>query len=202
MTPILAWDQAPRAIAERIATRQGPALVAVGGPVGAGKSTLALLLSECVIRTDDYLPDYHAVPEAERDEPERSHLDELASHLARLRAGLETMVPVWSFQEHRRVGVRLARPAPVIVFEGIHALHESLPADVRVFVEASPGTRWKRWEALEASGARGWGVQAARRYFDKVAEPAFASRAATMRARAHVIVVNDEGEAATSDRYS
>ena len=185
-----------------------PVVVGITGPVGSGKSTLAARLCACILSTDDYLPDYENIPEHERDDPRHMDAPLLLSNLADLRAGRPARVPVWSFQTHRRAGLReVAAPArhadphsgrghaapTLIVVEGIHALHASVsPAlDVRVFVEAPSAIRWQRWEALEQSGARGWGVEKARAFFHNVAEPTFAQRAAAYRAVADVIVAND-----------
>jgi uridine kinase len=188
-----------------LARRQGasvltPAVVGVTGPVGAGKSTLALRLSGCVVSTDHYLPDYHAVAEHLRDQPEQADLPRLVADLRRLRAGEHSSIPRWCFHEHRRVGeqsvgpARAARPGlrPLVVVEGLFALHETVrPAlDAAVFVDAPAGVRWGRWETLERTGVRGWGVEYARAFFDNVAEPTFARYAAAYRAAADVVVVN------------
>jgi uridine kinase len=101
------------------------------------------------------------------------------------------------------VGEREVLPARVIVLEGIHALHEpgdgcSVESgglagciDVRAFVEAPASVRWARWERIEASGERGWGVEVAREFFHRVAEPTFAKFEGVYRGRADVVVVND-----------
>src|ERR1041384_7368915 len=79
------------------------------------------------------------------------------STLAALRAGLEADIPVWSFQTHRRDGSRRIAPAPLIILEGIHALHDTIAhhLDLRIFVDAPRDTRWRRWERVERSGQRG-----------------------------------------------
>lgn len=168
-------------------------VVAVTGPVGAGKSTLARTLSGCVLSTDDYLPDYDLLPYQERDLPERMDAALLLENLSDLRNGRSARVPVWSFQSHRREGYREVAPEALIVCEGIHALFAPLAraADIRVFVDAAPQTRWCRWERLEASGERGWGVERARAFFHEVAEPTYAARAGQYRAAAHFLVVNE-----------
>ncbi len=172
-------------------------VIAITGPVGAGKSTLASLLSACVVSTDHYLPDYHLVPEHERDLPHRADFARLAQDLASLRRGVETTIPVWSFQTHRREGAQRITPAHPIVLEGIHALHEpeSQPLthliDIRVYVDAPRATRWSRWEQIESSGERGWGVEKARAFFDAVAEPTFAQYESLYKSRADIVVVNE-----------
>lgn len=207
MSPILTTlDDAPLRVREALAAVASPGsprpmVVGVTGPVGAGKSTLALRLSGCIIGTDHYLPDYDATPEHLRDLPESADLGRLVADLARLRLGEAASVPEWSFHEHRRVGERVIEPprparpgwTPLVVVEGLFALHERVrPAlDLAVFVEAPPAVRWARWERLEQTGVRGWGVEYARTFFNAVAEPTFARYAAAYRAAADVVVVND-----------
>ena len=174
-----------------------PPVVGITGPVGAGKSHLARLLSPCVLSTDDYLPDYDRVAYHERDDPAFSDQARLVSDLRSLREGRVTRVPVWSFQSHARAGEREltppALPHPIVV-EGIHALHDTLlpEIDIGVVVTASKAVRWQRWEHLESTGHRGWGVEVAREFFHDVAEPTFDRFFSLYLARAHLIVLNDD----------
>jgi pantothenate kinase len=190
----LAWREADRAILEAVAERSR-VLIAVTGPVGSGKSTLAKRLSHCVVHSDDFLPDHDLVGYDRRDDPAQADLATLKKTLASLAAGEPADVPVWSFQTHRREGSRTVRPEPVVVVEGIHAFHESIRplADLLVYVDAPADVRWKRWEHLELTGQRGWGVDRARRYFDEVAEPTFSKVASEYLSAAHFVVRNDPG---------
>ncbi len=191
--PVLTWADAPariRAAAEAALAGRTTAVIGVTGPVGAGKTSLARLLSPCVVSTDSYLPDYDAVEYAARDRAEVADLARLASDLARLRRGETARVPVWSHVTHRREGEREVSPARLVVCEGIHALHAAAREhlDVAVYVDAPAAVRWRRWERIELAGERGMGVEEARRFFDQVAEPTFA--AAEYRARADFVVIN------------
>ncbi|MGH7242467.1 MAG: uridine kinase family protein [Phycisphaerales bacterium] len=194
---ILDWDDAPGKILQSLAAdRVG--VIGITGPVGAGKSHLSGLLrgdSGIHLATDDYLPDYDKVAYEGRDDPDRADSAALIQNLQDLRAGRATRVPQWSFQSHSRVGYRDVPPSKLILVEGIHALHERLlpHLDVCVFVEAPPDVRWKRWEHLEATGQRGWGVEVARQFFHAVAEPTFGKYAPIYMSRAHFIVRNDSG---------
>ena len=191
--PVIPFHRARADLLARASELSAPVVIGITGRVGAGKSTLAASLTPCVLSTDDYLPDYDTVPEAQRDDPRHADFATLVANITLLRAGRPARVPVWSFHTHRREGETLREPAAIIVVEGIHALHASLRAtlQMRVFVEASPATRWNRWEALERSGVRGWGVAKAREFFHAVAEPTFARWEDEYRAAAHVIVAND-----------
>jgi hypothetical protein len=100
--------------------------------------------------------------------------------------------PIWSFQTHRREGYREVSPGSIVACEGIHALHEPVRGlfHLKIFVEASREVRWSRWEHLEATGQRGWGVEKAREFFEQVAEPTFATTAQVYRECADIVVVN------------
>ncbi|HZW08876.1 MAG TPA: hypothetical protein VFF69_03150 [Phycisphaerales bacterium] len=192
----ISWDEAPaliEAAANRLRAGPGrPVVVGVTGPVGSGKSTLASRLGGAGVSTDWYLPDYDALPEHERDEPRHASLDLLAAHLAALRRAEAIDAPQWSFHSHRREGRRRVEPAPLVVCEGLFALHREVRPliDVGVYVDAPAALRWRRWAAQERAGARGWGVERARAYFERVAEPTFDKSASEYRGRAAFIVAN------------
>jgi uridine kinase len=191
---IVGWGEAPGVIGRLVSRVESEVVVVgIGGPVGAGKSTLAGMLSSCVVSTDSYLPDYEAVEYERRDDPEASDLGLLGEHLVALRAGRAAWVPVWSYEVHRRVGERAVAPAPVVVCEGLHALHGSVRGalDVVVYVDAPREVRWARWAAMERSGQRGWGVEVAREFFERVAEPVHARVAGEHRSAADVVVANE-----------
>jgi pantothenate kinase len=170
-------------------------VIGITGPVGAGKSTLAAQLSSCVIATDHYFPNYDVTPEHLRDVPEYSDLPRLASDLAALRRGEDVTIPVWSFVSHSREGYQRVQGAPIVVCEGIHALHEIPRAhlDISIYVDAPSTVRWSRWEALELSGARQLGVEQARAFFHEFAEPIFGRFAGGYKSAARFVVVNDGG---------
>jgi len=168
-------------------------VIGITGPVGAGKSTLAAQLSSCVIATDHYFPNYDVTPEHLRDLPEHSDLPRLAIDLAALRRGEDVTIPVWSFVSHSREGYQRVQGEPIVVCEGIHALHEIPRAhlDISVYVEAPSTVRWSRWEALELSGVRQLGVEQARAFFHEFAEPIFGRFARGYKSAARFVVVND-----------
>ncbi|MEY4119148.1 MAG: hypothetical protein RLZZ116_2476 [Planctomycetota bacterium] len=198
---VLAMEDAVGAIRAAARARGTRAVVAVTGPVAAGKSTLARALVSpmmgqtggCVVSTDHYLPDYERTPEHLRDLPESSDLARLARDLAELRQGRATRIPQWSFESHARVGELLVEPAELIVVEGLHALHEvpRVHVDIGVFVEAPRDARWARAVARERAGERPWPIEYLEHFFGNVAEPTFWRNAERYRAAAQFVVVND-----------
>jgi uridine kinase len=191
------WQSAHEHISAAIADRRGNdpnrvVVVGITGRVGAGKSTLAARLTPCIIATDNYLPDYDSIPYHERDQPHHADVARLAKDLASLRRRKPIRAPIWSHQTHRREGYRQLSPADVVACEGIHALHGPIAAllDLKIFVEAPSDVRWSRWETLELTGQRGWGVEKARTYFNHVAEPTFAAAEPDYLAAADIIVSN------------
>lgn len=198
----LAWDEAAEGVLGRLREmKRGVGVVGITGPVGAGKSHFSKLLcgtgglQGVHLATDDYLPDYDKVKYEERDDPALADTELLRKNLAALRQGARANVPTWSFQTHSRIGYRIVEPSSLVIIEGIHALHDGIfpQLDLCVFVEAPAKVRWDRWEYLETSGQRGWGVDVAREFFHGVAEPTFERFAPLYRARAHFIVRNDSG---------
>ncbi len=168
-------------------------LIAIGGRVGSGKTTLAQRLGGRVLSTDEYLPDYAEVSDLERDERRHADLALLDMNLRDLMRGRATRVPIWSFEHHRRVGERMFDPTPLLIVEGIHALHPGVRdlAHIRVLVEAPREIRWSRWNQIERDGERGWGVEHALWHFENVAEPAFDRYEDEYRASADLIVRNE-----------
>lgn len=195
----LSWDEAPGRLIGALRDRcNSVGVVGITGPVGAGKSLLTDRLCShggIGLATDDYLPDYDRVKYEDRDDPEKADLPLLIQNINALRCGETARIPKWSFHTHARDGYREVAPAPVVVIEGIHALHDRILPHLNlcVFVEAPPSVRWNRWEHLEISGQRGWGVEVAKRFFDSVAEPTYARFAPIYRSRAHFVVRNDLG---------
>jgi uridine kinase len=132
-------------------------VIGVAGGSSSGKTTVAERLAElastrhiALLKLDSYYVDLSDRPMAEReafdfDHPDAFEWSLLDDHLAALAAGAAVPVPVYDYVQYNRSGeVKLVRPAPIIVVEGILVLWE--PAlrerfDLKVFVDTDADIR-------------------------------------------------------------
>lgn len=121
-------------------------LIAIGGCSGAGKSTLARALAAhlpdaATIALDSYYA--NRGPVANYDHPDALDWVLLVEHLDALGRGVAVSVPVYDFEVHARTdAVEVIEPAPIVIVEGILALHHDAVrrrSDMKVFVESESG---------------------------------------------------------------
>ena len=126
-----------------------PVVIAIAGCSGSGKTTLAAELATQLEATlfplDLYYRDLSEFPLDTRHKRNFDHPDSLESeliieHVRALAAGRSIERPVYDFKTHSRTTeFELVAPAPVVIVEGILALHypELLPLyTLSIFVEA------------------------------------------------------------------
>jgi len=123
-------------------------IVGVAGASGSGKSSFASKLTSLldglvVVTMDNYMMREEVVDD-NFDDPRLVDFDLLAQNLKDLKAGRPTEMPIYSFQESRRVGYSsLAPPASgVVVIEGIHALNEQARHYLDIAVSISGGVHF------------------------------------------------------------
>jgi uridine kinase len=131
-------------------------LIGVTGGTGAGKTTLVHSLvgrlGGYILDVDSYYRDLsHLSPEARArhnyDEPDAIDTDLLVSHLGCLAGGEPIAKPVYSFENHTRVGTERITPARLIFVDGLFALWwPSLRAllDFKIYVDVPPDLRLGR----------------------------------------------------------
>ena len=134
-----------------------PFVIGVAGGSSSGKTTVAERLTEmtgedavALIKLDSYYVDLGDLPLEERtafnfDHPDAFDWPLLNDHLAALTAGAPVPVPVYDYVQYNRSGeVRLARPARIVVVEGILVLWEPTLRerfDLKVFMDTDADLR-------------------------------------------------------------
>lgn len=140
-------------------TSQKPFVVGLAGGSGSGKTTLATIIAEnlpwdvTTVPMDQFYQDLSHLSFGERkkvnfDLPESIDTTTLVSVVQSLTHGHPTKIPVYDFALYNRsLNTELLSPAPVILVEGMHALHH-LPLvalyDLSVFLDIDEATRWER----------------------------------------------------------
>lgn len=134
-----------------------PFLIGVAGGTCSGKTTLSEKLAVlaggehlALIKLDSYYVSSHDTPFVDRERMNYDHPDAfdwqlLNDHLAALAAGATVPVPVYDFTNHdRSTEVRIVRPSPIIVMEGILVLWEPRLRDrfdLKVYVDTDADLR-------------------------------------------------------------
>ena len=111
---------------------QRPLILGIAGCSGSGKTTLARELaselSATLLTLDLYYRDLAHLPPAERarqnfDHPDSLESDLLLQHVAALADGQSILAPTYNFSTHTRAAAAAIAPSPVLIVEGILALH-------------------------------------------------------------------------------
>ena len=134
-----------------------PYIVGIAGGTGAGKTSLAHMLFDCLgkdraigIAHDAYYRDFSHIPTDQRaqinfDHPDAIETDLLVRHLQALSRGETVLVPTYDFTTHSRTHRTLEIcPRPVIIVEGILLLVEQILRDVlslKIFVDTPSDVR-------------------------------------------------------------
>lgn len=153
-------------------------VVAVGGGSGAGKTTLARKIAArfpvVIISMDDYYKGSRNPTATNFDVPDALDLPLLARHLRLLKAGKAISKPIYDMRTHRRSRHERIDAKPVIIVEGIFALHATIrkAADIAIFVDSTLRQRWQRRLRRDVR-ERGRTPSDVRRQFFTQVEPAY-----------------------------
>ncbi|XP_010554418.1 PREDICTED: uncharacterized protein LOC104824139 [Tarenaya hassleriana] len=125
-----------KSIQELREKKDGIVTVGIGGPSGSGKTSLAEKVASVIGCTVIAMEDYRDGID-DGNELETLDFDALVQNLEDLIKGKDTLVPVFDFQQKRRVGSKTVKTSSgVVIVDGTYALHARLRSllDIRVAV--------------------------------------------------------------------
>ncbi|KAK6242305.1 hypothetical protein SCA6_007694 [Theobroma cacao] len=126
-----------KSIQELREKKEGIVTVGIGGPCGSGKTSLAEKVASVigctVIPMENYRDGFD-----EGNDLDSIDFDSLVRNLEDLTKGKDTMIPVFDFQQKKRVGPKAIKStsSSVVIVDGTYALHAKLRSllDIRVAV--------------------------------------------------------------------
>ncbi len=187
------------------AAKRGPQFIAIAGPSGAGKTTLARALAEALpgpaslLPLDAYYSDRCALPAGQRarynfDAPSALDGELLYQHLTALAAGRRIEMPIYDFASHsRRMETQRVEPIGFILVEGLFALYfdQLLPFySQRIFVDLKDELCLRRRLARDVA-ERGRTAEDIRRQYDEQVRPMYLRYIQPTRQRAQFFVAGD-----------
>ncbi|KAM7487731.1 hypothetical protein LguiB_025215 [Lonicera macranthoides] len=126
-----------KSIQELRSKKEGLVTVGIGGPSGSGKSSLAEKVAS-VIGCNLISMENYRIGVDDGNDLNPIDFDLLVQNLEDLINGQDTSIPVFDFQEKRRVGSRVIKSTSfeVVIVDGTYALHARLRSllDIRVAV--------------------------------------------------------------------
>ena len=145
-------DDLLRCLLEKGAGKPGPAILAIDGRCGAGKSTLAAELAEAWDAPLFHMDDFYLQPHQRTAE----RLAEPGGNVDRERFLTEVLLPLREGKpvSYRRFDcgtftfepARLIEPADIAIVEGSYSLHPQLRDlyDLRIFMDVEPDEQMRR----------------------------------------------------------
>ncbi|XP_051148741.1 uncharacterized protein LOC127263652 isoform X2 [Andrographis paniculata] len=126
-----------KSIQELRSKKERVVTVGIGGPSGSGKSSLAEKVASVIGCNVISMENYRTGVDDGHD-LDSINFDLLMQNLEDLISGRETSIPVFDFQERKRVGTNAVKiiSSGVVIVDGIYALHAKLRSllDIRVAV--------------------------------------------------------------------
>ncbi|XVE74702.1 hypothetical protein DITRI_Ditri12bG0038500 [Diplodiscus trichospermus] len=126
-----------KSIQELREKKEGLVTVGIGGPSGSGKTSLAEKVSSVIGCTVIPMENYRDGVDDGND-LDLIDFDALIRNLEDLMKGEDTMIPVFDFQQKKRIGSKAIKSATsgVVIVDGTYALHAKLRSllDIRVAV--------------------------------------------------------------------
>ncbi|XP_044489722.1 uncharacterized protein LOC123214079 isoform X2 [Mangifera indica] len=126
-----------KSIQELREKKRGLVTVGIGGPSGSGKTSLAEKVASVIGCTVISMENYR-VGVDEGNDLDAIDFDALVRNLEDLTKGKDTVIPMFDFQQKRRIGTKAIKSASsgVVIVDGTYALHARLRSvlDIRVAV--------------------------------------------------------------------
>ncbi|KAK7252000.1 hypothetical protein RIF29_35663 [Crotalaria pallida] len=126
-----------KSIQELREKKEGLVTVGIGGPSGSGKTSLAEKVASVIGCTVISMENYREGVD-EGNDMDSIDYDTLIKNLEDLTKGNDTLIPVFDYQQKRRVGYKATKSASsgVVIVDGSYALHAKLRSllDIRVAV--------------------------------------------------------------------
>lgn len=180
-----------------------PFMIALAGGSGAGKTTIVSLIRDfCpslglqVIEQDHYYADLSHLTIEERakqnfDHPLSLDTEKLEKDLEALSQGRTILRPTYCFKTHTRTSEYVeVKPTPVIIFDGIFALHSLLPQkyfDLKLFVDVDDDVRFIR-RLLRDRKERGRSTEEIVDRYNKNVRPMHVEHVAPFKKRADFVI--------------
>ncbi|CAK7326739.1 unnamed protein product [Dovyalis caffra] len=126
-----------KSIQELREKKEGLVTVGIGGPSGSGKTSLAEKVASVIGCVVISMENYRTVVDDGSD-LDSIDFDALVQNLEDLTKGKDTLIPVFDYQQKRRIGSKGIKSASsgVVIVDGTYALHSRLRSllDIRVAV--------------------------------------------------------------------
>ncbi len=183
--------------------------IAIAGSSGSGKTWLAEEIRVrlnpvpvSLLSLDNYYVDLSSIPLVERalrnfDEPAAIDFHLLRQHWRNLVSGRAVDAPIYDFSQHTRSDVfQRIDPAPVIILEGLFALHDPeirRMSDILVFVEAPSNLCLARRMDRDIR-ERGRTEESVRKQFNEQVQPMYIRHVLPTREYAHFIISGASGD--------
>lgn len=180
----------------------GPAILALAGPSGGGKSALAVCVANPqgepqaqVLNLDSFYRDLSDLPPHQRrltnfDHPQSIDWELVESVLKGLRQGRAMPRPVYNFAQHTRSkSERILKPGDLLIVEGLFGLFPAVReyAHAQVFVDAPYSLCLSRVMNRDLR-ERGWSRQDITDRFDKQVWPMYLEHVLPTKQFAHLVV--------------
>ena len=170
-------------------------LIFVTGGSASGKTTIAKNIKEAlgdsaVLISQDMFYKSTSSNKTNYDEPEAFDWKLQKEVFNDIKSKKEVKIPIYSFEEHRRVGETSIKPAEVIIFEGLFTFwDEELAnlADFQIFVDTPSDTRLARRLKRDISERGRDPVDVLERWQNDV-QPSFLKYINVMKEHADIIV--------------